>query len=776
MILAVHALVLLPVIQLAKRLGTGIWFVLCMSGVFIATSWYLAEDMLQQALFLTGLTCLISALLIGIAQLERAWTIRQVRRIGRNICDGEILPTGLVSLDSKECYVNSSAHAHFGDLFERGPRAVLEQVCADPEIVIARLQHTARTHGYAREEIEVPHSSLSLLVNHLGQNQFLWRFDGELAGQSNPDDLFTLPILTIGSLGEVLTQNVSASELFCEQLVHLDQICETEHLRDGEIHTFKAGQTSFAYLVGQWECTEKGGQQRKLVVVPTKASSTRLSKAEALFDDLPVPLLKLKRDGEIVLANRSVRQLVGSQAVPGQRLEDLLEGLGRSIIDWLGDVFAGRGAKHSEILRVKGAEREVFVQVALKRVQDGDKIFLIAVLNDATELKSLEAQFVQSQKMEAIGQLAGGVAHDFNNLLTAISGHCDLLLLRHNPEEREYADLMQISQNANRAAALVSQLLAFSRKQTLKPKAIEMYEVLSDLTHLLNRLVGETVSLSVYHGEGLWAIRADQRQLEQVLMNLVVNARDAMPEGGEIRIETSNLVLETSLKRDRATVDEGHYVKIEVSDEGCGIPKEKMQKIFEPFFTTKRAGEGTGLGLSTAYGIIKQTGGFIFVDSKLGEGTKFTLILPAREREEPAVHQEASSEQNVVITDGVVLLVEDEAPVRAFASRALQLRGFTVIEAGSGEQALSLLHDMNLHVDVFVTDVILPGVDGPTWVRKALEARPKTTSVFVSGYTEDAFSDQQDRIDHSVFLQKPFSLIELADLVGRQIQVKRTIV
>ena len=379
---------------------------------------------------------------------------------------------------------------------------------------------------------------------------------------------------------------------------------------------------------------------------------------------------------------------------------------------------------------------------------------------------------MQSQKMQAIGQLAGGVAHDFNNLLTAISGHCDLLLLRHDQGDPDFADLVQINQNANRAAALVGQLLAFSRKQTLRPETLDMRDTLADLTHLLNRLVGETITLTLSHDPVLKPIRADKRQLEQVLMNLVVNARDAMPAGGEIRIVTECTTLEEPLIRDRASVPAGQYVTVSVSDDGIGISADKLQKVFEPFFTTKRTGEGTGLGLSTAYGIVKQSGGFIFVDSTVGAGTSFILYFPVLELTEPVKAPIATAPDDIVRSkreDGVILLVEDEAPVRAFASRALRLRGYTVLEAESAEAALKTLEDEALEIDVFVTDVVMPGMDGPSWVREALKERPDVRVVFVSGYAEDSFDDAQTNIPNSVFLPKPFSLNDLTDTVHRQL-------
>ncbi len=381
----------------------------------------------------------------------------------------------------------------------------------------------------------------------------------------------------------------------------------------------------------------------------------------------------------------------------------------------------------------------------------------------------------KARKCKQLDNLRGGGAHDFNNLLTATSGHCDLLLLRHDQGDQNYGDLIQIHQNANRAASLVGQLLAFSRKQNLQPEVIDIRDTLSDLTHLLNRLVGEKVILSLSHDQELAAIRADKRQLEQVLMNLVVNARDAMPQGGEIRVETQNLTLNEPVLRDQALVPPGNYVVVKVIDEGHGIPADKLPKIFEPFFTTKRLGEGTGLGLSTAYGIVKQTGGFIFVDTEVDRGIEFSLLFPVYEMSVADLTPELASvvKPLSVSDEGVVLLVEDEAPVRAFASRALRLRGYTVLEADSAEAALTMLADLDLSVDVFVTDVIMPGMNGPTWVREALERRPDTRVVFVSGYAEDAFGDDGPRIQNSVFLPKPFSLNELTTTVQSQLVAMR---
>ncbi len=487
------------------------------------------------------------------------------------------------------------------------------------------------------------------------------------------------------------------------------------------------------------------------------------------FESLPVALLRFSEDGALIAANAAARALIG---VAGARpmAHELFEDLGRPVAEWLRDVATGRHPGGTEVLRLRhGNDGERFAQVTAQRLGEAE---VLAVLQDATAMKRLEAQMVQSQKMQAIGQLAGGIAHDFNNLLTAITGHCDLLMLRHPPDDLDHVDLQQIQQNAYRAGALVRQLLAFSRKQTMVPERIDLAEALGELTHLLNRLLGGAVRLDLDHAPVPVVLRADKRQFEQVIINLAVNARDAMPAGGILRIKTELVTLDQPARHDRVEVPRGSYAVIRLADSGTGIAPDVLDKIFEPFFTTKRAGEGTGLGLSTVYGIVKQSGGYIFVDSTPGVGTEFSLWFPATADPvpRPAVTAPRPTRRTA---QGAVLLVEDEAPVRAFAARALRLRGLTVIEADSGEQALSVL-SQPINIDLFITDVKLPGIDGPGWVRQALETRPGTPVVFMSGYAAEAPSEAQARIANSVFLAKPFSLADLADTVAGHLPQKRT--
>lgn len=395
----------------------------------------------------------------------------------------------------------------------------------------------------------------------------------------------------------------------------------------------------------------------------------------------------------------------------------------------------------------------------------------IVYLHDITEQKNLELQFSQSQKMQAVGQLAGGVAHDFNNLLTAITGFCDLLLVKHGPGDQSFSDIIQIKQNANRAANLVRQLLAFSRQQTLRPKVIIMTDVVAELSNLLRRLIGSNIELNMNHGRNIAPVLVDQGQLEQVIINLCVNARDAMPDGGKLEIKTRNISEEDSLKviKKYKVVPKGEYVMLEVIDTGTGIAEEHLNKVFEPFFSTKDVGKGTGLGLSTVYGIIKQTNGFVFPESELGVGTSFKIYLPrhvqtAEDAAEAAAEAAAEEKAKDLTGSSTILLVEDEDAVRMFASRALKNKGYTVYEADSGVSALQVIEQEDIHLDLLISDVMMPQMDGPTLVRKIRETDKELKVIFISGYAEDALDDNIMDKDFN-FLSKPFSLKQLAEQV-----------
>ena len=488
------------------------------------------------------------------------------------------------------------------------------------------------------------------------------------------------------------------------------------------------------------------------------------------FDLAPIGILTVDAAGTILEANASFRRTAGARDVAGERLIGLLRSDdGRNLAERFAEAMRGEALGGAVDVRFT-APPERSGQLFFSRLDDakpGSAALLLHFL-DTTEQKNLEVQFAQSQKMQAVGQLAGGIAHDFNNLLTAMIGFSDLLLTRHQPGDESFADIMQIKQNANRAANLVRQLLAFSRQQTLRPKVLDITDVLADLRNLLSRLIGENMELKMQHGRDVGLVKVDQGQFEQVIINLAVNARDAMAGGGTLTIRTANIAADESVRLGHELMPAGEYVLIEVSDTGKGIPKEILGKIFEPFFTTKEVGAGTGLGLSTVYGIIKQTGGFIFPESTPGAGAVFRIYLPrhqaAAEADGEAVAA-ASRASRDLTGKGTILLVEDEDAVRTFAARALRNKGYTVLEANSGESALKLVDSVTEPVDLLISDVVMPNMDGPTLVKNVRERRPTLKIIFISGYAEDAFRKTMEGPGEIAFLPKPFSLGQLAGKV-----------
>jgi two-component system cell cycle sensor histidine kinase/response regulator CckA len=512
---------------------------------------------------------------------------------------------------------------------------------------------------------------------------------------------------------------------------------------------------------------------------PERAMAAALARTEQgfmrLFEEAPVAIARLDAVTRIDACNAAFCRLTGFSrgAARGRALAEFLHADERAdITARLGRIARGDDPTGSMEARfVAQGGREVSVSLYAARVEQAasGNAELVRHFLDVTDQKRLEVQFTQSQKMQAVGQLAGGVAHDFNNLLTAMIGFCDLLLLRHRPGDPSFADIMQIKQNANRAANLVRQLLAFSRQQTLKPTVTDITDPLSELTHLLRRLIGENIALQIVHARDLHLVRVDQGQFEQVVINLAVNARDAMPGGGRLTIRTANVTLERPEQRGVETVPVGDYVLIEVGDTGIGIPPENLGRIFEPFFSTKELGSGTGLGLSTVYGIVKQTGGFVSVDSTVGRGTTFRILLP-RWKGEIAKPVETVTEARRSDTTGAgtVMLVEDEDAVRLFSARALRNKGYKVIEARSGENALELLAT-HPQIDVLVTDVVMPQMDGTELIKRVREQRPTMRVICISGYAEETFRKRLDSASDVHFLPKPFTLEQLAGKVKQVI-------
>ncbi len=473
--------------------------------------------------------------------------------------------------------------------------------------------------------------------------------------------------------------------------------------------------------------------------------------------------------------------------------EDILKGDERSILAVVAP--RDRGALEAAIAKAAQGQGDITpVEAALAGSSERWATFFVSAVEDkdtageaaiiyaleTTTQRTLENRINQQQKMESVGQLAGGIAHDFNNVLSAIMMATDFLLNAHKPTDPSFSDIMQIKQNANRAAALVRQLLAFSRKQTLRPQVLDLGETLSDLGMLLKRLIGEKVTLEVVHGRDLWPVKADLSQFEQVIVNLAVNARDAMPDGGKLTVRTANVSAAECGRYGYKGMPDADYVLVEVSDSGTGIPDHIIDKIFEPFFSTKEVGKGTGLGLSTVYGIVKQTGGFVYAQSSPGQ-TAFRIFLPrhvagAEElapkiSDAPAIAGALQHLDNAVIAattdltgEGRILLVEDEEGLRALNARGLSSRGYTVLEAGNGVEAIDVLEKQG-EVDLIVSDVVMPEMDGPTLLKELRRRNPHIKVIFVSGYAEEAFQKNLPSGEQYEFLAKPFTLKQLVSKV-----------
>ncbi|WP_166039946.1 PAS domain-containing sensor histidine kinase [Sphingosinicella sp. YJ22] len=498
-----------------------------------------------------------------------------------------------------------------------------------------------------------------------------------------------------------------------------------------------------------------------------------------LLEHIPLGLALADMDGRFTFLNRAFRKAAGlgpqeAVAWPGDLVVEEDKG---AVSDFVHRYARGRGVTGDLAVRLRSnPEEPVALTVAGARGL-GNAAVLMS-LKDNSEEARLKREIAQATKMQAVGQLAGGVAHDFNNILTAILGTCDLMLMRHLPGDPDYDDIHQIRSNSNRAANLTRQLLAFSRQQTLRPQVLQLPDAVSEVSHLLNRLLGETVKLHVKHGRNLGAIRADPGQLEQVIVNLAVNARDAMQSKGEgvgtLNIETFAVSSDDVRRMGTDILPIGDYTALRVTDTGTGIPPHLLSKIFEPFFTTKEVGKGTGLGLSTVYGIVKQSGGFIFADSQIGEGTSFTIYLPVHQaaaaEEAPKPKLAKETQNGDWWGSGTILLVEDEAVVRAVAERALTRHGYTVLVAESGEEALEILSREG-EVDLMVSDVVMPTMDGPTTVRHARESRPDLPILFISGYAEEQLRKSID-IENVAFLAKPFSVQQLAETVRDTLRAK----
>ena len=545
---------------------------------------------------------------------------------------------------------------------------------------------------------------------------------------------------------------------------------------DGRLRYVADGADAAPLRVVQLAADAKGGEASSLFLLVEELATAAAGSAanlQALLQILPLGLALADTEGRFLFFNDAFRAAAGigpadkpvypSDLVVKEDKAAVADAVRRYARGGVPKLALKASLSSDIAVHLKGQPAEPVALTIAGTRGLGDAAVLLLLKDNSEELR-LKAQVAQATKMQAVGQLAGGVAHDFNNILTAIIGHCDLMMMRHTPGDSDYDDIQQIRNNGNRAAALTRQLLAFSRQQTLRPQVLQLPDVISEVSHLLKRLLGEQVRLVVKHGRNLGAVRADPGQLEQVIVNLAVNARDAMAGGpgvGTLTIQTYPVTADQVRDLGSEILPVADYTAISVADTGAGIPAALLGKIFEPFFTTKEVGKGTGLGLSTVYGIVKQSGGFIFADSELDVGTTFTIYLPVHRAEAKAARAKAPPAPTELWGRGTVLLVEDEAMVRAVAERALTRQGYTVITASNGEEALEIL-ERGEAVDLLISDVVMPMMDGPAMVREARRSRPDLPVLFMSGYAEEQLR-RSISIENVSFLPKPFSVQQLAE-------------
>jgi two-component system cell cycle sensor histidine kinase/response regulator CckA len=698
-------------------------------------------------------------------------------------------PTAMTEADGSLKSINPAYKARFGQRapFELGKGKQAAKA-------IRALQETATRDGEgSMADVPLAVGPANVQVARAGANGdlFLWRF----VGASPPDLLAVAAKRVSGATGERLAaagvmaalvdgagRLIAANGLFTDRaltgpLAH-DQVPPFADLietsAEGAVRLVAEGPEGrpLRLVSIPLDLSGEGGPATALMFDweegPSLATSTNV---QVLLEMLPIGLALVDRDGRFLMMNKAFR------VAGGLPMDDMPSYPGDLVVKEDKAAVAdavrrnARGPSMSGDLPVRLAHQPgepVALTVAGLRGL-GDAAVLL-LLKDNSEEAKLKRQIAQATKMQAVGQLAGGVAHDFNNILTAIIGHCDLMLMRHTPGDTDYDDIQQIKSNSNRAAGLTRQLLAFSRQQTLRPQLLQLPDVVSEVSHLLKRLLGETVQLVVKHGRDLGPIRADPGQLEQVIVNLAVNARDAMMSkgGGALTIQTYSVRADQVADLGSEILPIADYSALSISDTGTGIPASILSKVFEPFFTTKEVGKGTGLGLSTVYGIVKQSGGYIFADSKVGEGTRFTIYLPVHhvEEEKEAGRRPAKAPaENELWGTGTVLLVEDEPMVRTVAERALTRHGYQVLTANNGEEALEII-DRGDEIALLISDVVMPLMDGPTMVRQARKTRPGLPILFMSGYAEEQLRKSID-IANVAFLPKPFSVQELAEAVRK---------
>lgn len=748
--------------------------------------WGATDDLLVAGLFMLAF-CLGIGMILLVAMVRAQIHVRPMRQIDIDLILGSIedadVGIALTGAHGQLICANRQFETWFGGL-PTPPGLPLD---ATARINLNAGAIAARRDGRAEiANLATDRGPVDVIIRRAGSadDHLVWRFrrSGQLDMTGDMMRMLNGEIgRRIGSAGVMAALvtgsgiGLAANRVFLQRALGSSDAPQSgwafaELLRsDGDTIRLAADpQTADPVRLIQIPLDDQGSMKATLFLLIDDASVAEENRAvatgdlHALLGMLPIGLAVAERDGRVAFMNSAFRRAAGIGAEHGivYPSDLVVEDDKAAVSDAVRRFSAGRGSASDLSVRLKErSEENVSLTIAAAKGLGAASVLLS--LKDNSEESKLKRQVAQAMKMQAVGQLAGGVAHDFNNILTAIIGHCDLMSMRHIPGDSDYDDIQQIKQNSNRAAALTRQLLAFSRQQTLRPQILQIPDVISEISNLLKRLLGETVRLEVSHGRNLGTVRADPGQLEQVIVNLAVNARDAMHDGGTLTIQTYAMSQADVRALGIEIMPVTEYTAMKVSDTGTGIPQENLNKIFEPFFTTKEVGKGTGLGLSTVYGIVKQTGGFIFAESEIGAGTSFIIYLPVHEA--PATTAAARPVVKEPSTElwgtGTILIVEDEAMVRAVAERALARQGYKILTATNGEEGLEVLEGDEA-IDLVISDVVMPTMDGPTMARAAREHRPDLPIIFMSGYAEEQLRKSID-IDNIGFLPKPFSVQQI---------------
>jgi two-component system cell cycle sensor histidine kinase/response regulator CckA len=531
--------------------------------------------------------------------------------------------------------------------------------------------------------------------------------------------------------------------------------------KDGRLIPVEIGLSSF-----------QSGGERYVVAVMADITTRKQMEAdlrsatadlEALIEASPLATVVLDLEGRVLLWNPAATYIFGwtAEEVLGERLPHVPEAEMPEMQEVLTGVARGEviGGMHLRRKRKDGHPIQIELFAAPQRDQDGRIVGVIEQMADVTARQHMEEALLQAQKMESIGRLAGGIAHDFNNMLTAVSGFAQLLLMDLDEESPQHASAEAIRRAADQAAALTQQLLAFSRRQMLQPAVLDPDEVVAAMEPMLRRLIGENIDLNFKLRAAPGRLRADPVQVEQIILNLVLNSRDAMPDGGHLEIETAQASFDGAYVSEHFAVSPGRYVMIAVSDTGVGMDRETRAHIFEPFFTTKEPGKGTGLGLATTYGIVRQSGGHIWLYSEPGEGTTFKAYFPLIEDE---IAPPESAEAPALGGNETILLVEDEPSVRELARLILERHGYELLVASDPLEALAIVERHDAPIDVLVSDVVMPLLSGPELARRIRQVRPRMRTLFLSGYTEELVGAKGGLSEMDGFLSKPFTPDALA--------------